>query len=272
MDLDDELRRLFSEPGDGLDVPVRPDAEQVIVAGARRVRRRRVGAATAGGAMAVVAVVGGAVLLGGAPDAMPPATGSHTTSQTVSVTTTSVSTTTTTTPPVSTTSTWQPATDEPEETVGSTEKVWPPPKLAFAVLGPTGVGQLRLGQRAEHALATGQLHVGDELVQPSCTAYRMVVDGREIGFAYVSLPAAGNQVELISSSVLRTPEGAGPGWTARQVADVYPAFDAASAEADGYGAVAVPGNPAAAYQFWFEADGRMSGFNLRRTGQPCDPT
>jgi hypothetical protein len=100
----------------------------------------------------------------------------------------------------------------------------------------------------------------------------MVVDGREIGFAYVSLPESGNQVELLSSGELRTPEGAGPGWTTEQVAAIYPEFDPVAAEVNRYGQVTVPGNPAAAYQFWFETDGRMSGFNLRRVGQPCDPT
>ena len=277
MDLDDELRRLFTAQDDRLDVPVRADAEQVIVAGARRVRRRRIAAMTASGAAAVVAiVVGGIVLVGGRPDAMPPAISSPAVTPSWTTTTTSALSTPSSPPSVPGTgsATQEQTGGAPTNEPGSSASVVvPPPKVNFTVVGPYGVGALRLGQSFEDAKATGQLRFGDELVYPPCTAYRMIVDGREIGFAYISLPESGNQVELLTGyDGARTPEGAAPGWTAKQVAAVYPAFDAAAAAATGYGSVAVPGNPDAAYQFWFETDGTMSGFNLRRDGQPCDPT
>lgn len=276
MDLDDELRRLFTESGDRLDVPVRADAEQVIVAGARRVRRRRVATVTASGAVAAVAViVGGIVLAGGAPDAMPPAVSSSATS-----TTTSWSVSVTTSSPVlpSLDPSSIPGTQRETITEDDTELPVPagtgrlPTGADVEIVGPTGVRALHLGQSFEDAKATGMLKFGDELVYPPCTAYRVLLDGREIAFTYISLPESGNQVELISSSELRTPEGAGAGWTAPQIATAYPDFDVAAATTNGFGTVAVPGNPAAAYQFWFEADGRVSGFNLRRIGQQCDST
>lgn len=274
MDVDDELRRLFAESGDRLDVPVRADVEQVIVAGARRVRRRRRTTATASGAVAAVAaIVGGIVLAGGAPDAMPPAVSSSATSTTTSwsVSVTASAPAAPSANPTSATGTRRETTtqEKPEPPVSGLSVV-PPPKLDYEIVGPTGVRALHLGQSFEDAKATGMLKFGDELVYPPCTAYRVLLDGREIAFTYISLPESGNQVELISTSELQTPEGVGAGWTAQQVATVYPDFDTSAAKTNRNGSVAVPGNPTAAYQFWFEADGRMSGFNLRRVGQPCD--
>lgn len=57
MDLDDELRKLFSDD-DRLDLHVSPKAEETVVRGAQRRRRRRGAAA---GAFAVVALVGAGI-------------------------------------------------------------------------------------------------------------------------------------------------------------------------------------------------------------------
>jgi hypothetical protein len=73
VDLDDELRRLFQDQR--LDIPVRPGADEAVVAGARRVRRNRIALASAGSTFAVAALVAGGIALSGLGGAssMPPA-------------------------------------------------------------------------------------------------------------------------------------------------------------------------------------------------------
>jgi hypothetical protein len=61
MDLEDELTRLFQD--ERLDVRVAADAEQTVVAGARRVRRRRIALVSAAGVLSVSALAAGAVFL-----------------------------------------------------------------------------------------------------------------------------------------------------------------------------------------------------------------
>ena len=72
-DIDDELRRMFADVDDRLDVPVRPDASARIVAGARR-RRRRVVVAAAG--VFVVAALAGAGVVFAIPERDAPPTAS----------------------------------------------------------------------------------------------------------------------------------------------------------------------------------------------------
>ncbi|SHE66701.1 hypothetical protein [Streptoalloteichus hindustanus] len=73
-DLDDELRRLFTQDA-RLDVSARADADEVVLAGVRRGRRVRAALAMAGGAAAVVGVIlVGALLAGfGRGEELPPA-------------------------------------------------------------------------------------------------------------------------------------------------------------------------------------------------------
>ena len=62
-DLDDELRRLFSD--DRLTLPVAEGAAGAVVAGARKRRRHRMAVAAAGGVLAVTGLVfAGAALTG----------------------------------------------------------------------------------------------------------------------------------------------------------------------------------------------------------------
>jgi len=271
VELDDELRRMFAEADDRLDVPVRPDAEQLIVAGARRVRRRRIATATAGGAVAVVAVVlGGIALAGGTPDAMPPATKEMApttrTSTAATSTTSPVTSTTTQQPQNNSTQTNQPTKGETGQTRPS-DRVDPPPVLNLEVLGPTGIRSVVLGQSLDSAETTAMLGTKTG-GNGACDQYELLLDSTPSGSVYLS-PADGGKVEAISSSVTQTPEGVGPGWTVKQVSAVYPDVTEAGVADYGHGFAAVPGNPNASYRLTFNTAGVLTGYTLENVSQPC---
>ncbi|TDV50931.1 hypothetical protein [Actinophytocola oryzae] len=262
MALDDELRQLFTTD-DRLDVPVRGDAEQIIVAGARRVRRRRIVAATASGALGVVVVVVvGIALAGASPDAMPPATANSTTRPAAPVSSS-------TSPPTHTSATAPAVEPGPEDTTTEKQpKSTPtkptdagPPALRFQVVGPTGLRALTLGQTIEEAQATGLLgaKTSDE---GDCAVYALAGDDRVSGQVYIA-----TTVRMIEADPVQTPEGVGPGWTIGQVEDVYPALDEADADT-GHALVPVPGNAAAGFLFGF-ADGVVTTVTLQSTDQTC---
>lgn len=263
MNLDDELRELFTAD-DRHDVPVRQDAEALIVAGARRVRRRRIVAATASGALGVVAAVVAAVALGGgSPDALPPATDVPTTlpaASSVRVTTQTTPTSAhyarTSTPSRTTTTTTRPRTNAvPPQTVTQ-----PPPDLGYPRLGPAGLKGLVLGQTLDEAQATGMLGQKTGNSGP-CGVYELV-DDQTTGSVYIS-----TTVQAIFADPTQTPEGVGAGWTIAQAKAVYPALDDAVAAA-GQAVVPVPGNSAAAYGLQF-ADGKVTQVSLRLSKQLC---
>ncbi len=274
MELDDELRRMFAEAGDRLDVPVRPETEQLIVAGARRVRRRRIATAAAGGAAAVVAVVlGGIALAGGTPDAMPPATKelspSSQTSTVASSTTSSVPSTTTQQPQNNSTQTNEQPKGETTQPQLS-DRVDPPPVLGFEVLGPTGIRSLQLDQSLDSADLTGMLGATNDTDNGyGCLQHSLLLDGSPAGFVYVSSAAGGSKVEAIASDIVETPEGVGAGWTLKQVMAVYPDVDEEFAANNGRGLAAVPGNSDARYRLAFNPAGVVTGVTLQNSTQPC---
>lgn len=261
MDLDDELRQLFTS--DRLDVPVRADAEEVIVAGARRVRRRRIAAATASGAFAVVVVVAaGIALAGGDPDAMPPATTNpETPTSESSVGAGPVSPeSTASSPTLNTATSTSPSTPRPPTTKTKTSDPGPP-DLSFPVVGPTGYKALELGQTLEDAQATGLL--GEPgTSQGSCTRYDLLSDDRATGYVLIS-----ETVQVIAADPVQTPEGVGRGWTVDQVKEVYPGLDE-DAAADGLAVVPVDGNSAASFELHF-SDGEVSRVTLRLDNPAC---
>jgi hypothetical protein len=262
MDLDDELRQLFTAD-DRLDVPVKGDAEEIIVAGARRVRRRRIVAATASGALGVViAVVAGIVLAGGSPDAMPPATDVPTTLPAASSAevTTQPSSTSAVAPPMTAPSHTTTTTKTQQRGTPSQPADPEPPDLGFQVLGPTGLKTLALGQSLEEAQATGLLgpRTSDS---GGCGVYELT-DDRATGSVYVS-----TTVQAIFADPTQTPEGVGSGWTIAQVKAVYPNIDEAAADA-GHAVVPVPGHASATYSLYF-SDGEVTQVSLQLADQAC---
>lgn len=274
IDLDDELRRLLADADERLDVPVRPDAPDVIVAGAKRVRRRRVAAAAATGALTAVALVAGVIILvGGKPDAMPPALRYTHNPPVAATTTTTTGTTTSRTSTSQTTQSSATGTREvpppPEEETRQTESSAPqPPKLDLPVLGPTGFQSLGLGQTLEQAQATGMVGVvNPETPWTSCTEYQLLVDGAPAGHVYFS---TGGLLATIAPRAARTPEGVGPGWTVGQAQTVYPDFDAQAAMQNGNAEARVPGNGNAT--FLIVANGEDVLRVLMQTApEPCLP-
>lgn len=260
MDLDDELKELFSS--DRLDVAVRADAEDIIVAGARRVRRRRIAAATASGVLGVViAVVAGFIVAGGNPDAMPPAT--STTTPRPAATSPSItslpSQTSAAAPPLGTSTTDAPPPKPPPHTKPSTPR---PPDLNYEVVGPTGLRSLTLGQTLEEAQDTGL--VGNPTdTNSSCSVYELISDDRIAGVVYFT-----TTVQAIFAYPVQTPEGVGNGWTIEQAKAVYPDLDKDVVTETGYGEVPVPGNSSANYRLRFE-DGKITQVYLELDGQTC---
>jgi len=264
MDLDDELRRIFAD--DRLDVAVRPDAQERIVAGARRARlRRRMAVTGATGGVAVAALVAGAVLFTdpGPPDAMPPA--ERTTSRPAPTTSGSAmpSATPQSPPPSATGSNGKPRPgNDPATTAGTKTK---PPTVRGMQIGPTGFGVMYLGMSFDEAKAVSATEGEPPPPENSCTQYPLLLDGEPAGNLYFS--SAG--VEAISPTPdLHTAEGVSQGWTVAQVNAVYP--DVTEELVADYGRVLVPapGNSGANYRLQF-ADGVLTGIILQSVNQPC---
>jgi hypothetical protein len=266
MDLDDELRQLFTSGQ--MDVAVRPGAVESIVAGASRVRRRRIAAATAGGALAVVAaVVASLALAGGDRDAMPPTIRNPTIGNLTSSAPSSTQTTTSTSRIDSPTT----QTDIPnatgsqntsQNTGNSDSSVTEPPGPGHLVVGPTGYGGIRLGMTLQEAQATGLL--GDPIydAEGGCLGYSLRVDTPH-GSAYIS-----DTVQAIYTTGTQTPEGIGQGATFEQLKAVYPELGGQTVAPDGHILVAAPGNPNGQYRFWFNA-GLVTAVSLQFVNQEC---
>ncbi|HET6505000.1 MAG TPA: hypothetical protein VFG87_29980 [Amycolatopsis sp.] len=229
-DLDGELRRLFDDKR--LAVPPRAGAEDIVVAGARRIRRRRAALATAGGALAVVALAGGVLALGGlrtgpAQVALPPA------SQPVPSTSRPallVPPIAPTAAPTSTTPGAQsgdqaplPETQSPRSSPRQTAPSPPStstrlPVVSGSVLGPSGYGALQLGMSFEAAKATGML--ADASAPPSgCATYLLAEGSSAVSGVYIS-PTAG--ILRFEAAGAATPENARIGSTLAQLRAAYP--------------------------------------------------
>ncbi|GAA3431633.1 hypothetical protein [Kutzneria kofuensis] len=274
MDLDDELRKLFAD--DRLDVPVRPEADRVIVTGARRVRRRRAGVVFGGGMLSVATmlVAGTAFgVSGDAPQRTPLAAAES-----------SGLTTTTTPPPSSTTTTDAPrttvvpppaTTEEPTHTTATSTtttssstptKAKPPANpLAF---GPTTVGPLRLGMTVDEAEATGLIQANSE---PQNAAGCL-------GYDWAGHPAAGYHYSLVFSpkyglvriggrTNAETPEGIYDGSSEDDVRAVYPDQSKPHIGHDEW-VTPVPGNPSAHY--WLTLRNHLvTDIRLELASQDC---
>jgi len=230
MNIDDELRRLFSD--DRLDLPIRAGAASDVVAGARRIRRRRTVVTAAAGAATVVALFAVAASLPGlggaeqAPGAGPEVAAETTASTVPSAPSISTGSGTAVVPS-------EPAAPngEPKPGRGTTRRNPPasggstssapkvPPALA---IGPIGYLGLRLGMNAETAEATGLL-VAEQPPAQGCP-----------GYDYRTQPISGDQpaVRISASSGIAsitgrpdavTPEGIKTGSTEADVKRVYPA-------------------------------------------------
>ncbi|HUQ54389.1 hypothetical protein [Lentzea sp.] len=216
-DIDDELRRLFSD--DRLDVHVTPDATDSVVRGADRRRRRR---AAATGTFAVVALIGAGLGLTQLRALDDPTGGS--------LLPTSSSTATTTTPPplVSTyTQTVIVTVDPPPGSQDDIENGSVPPKsnTPSTATSPSkesapGVfGKLALGMSEEDALKTGSLTTPGADTGQGCKPYATVSNPDP---AAVLVSAAKGIVRIKLPDTAKTSKGIGAGSKVTDLKSAYP--------------------------------------------------
>ncbi|MBW8481059.1 hypothetical protein [Actinomadura parmotrematis] len=126
-----------------------------------------------------------------------------------------------------------------------------------AVLGPDGLGALRLGMSVRDAEGTGLIRVTG--AEGGCTDFEPARRGAG-GFA-----SARYGVEYLGADAgVRTPQGVAIGSPRSAVARAYPRLTAAADDV----AAAVPGNPRARYVFSFDG-GAVSSIVLALATSAC---
>ncbi|GAA3996535.1 hypothetical protein GCM10022247_15620 [Allokutzneria multivorans] len=208
MSLDEDLRRLFDD--ERLGLPVRPDAEQTVLKGARRRRTRRRTLAVGGAAVAVVAALSGGIALSGfgRPASAPPATE-------------------------------QADRPDPEATVA--------PAADDTTFGPDGLGRLKLGMTEAAAVATGLIKANSKPESDGgCRGYNYAGETVRHGYYSLLFSAKHGLVRLEATPGAKTPEGIGIGSKLGDLNRVYTG-NKVKHGAVGERVTDVPGNPNANY-------------------------
>jgi hypothetical protein len=276
VNVDDELRRMLDDLGDRLDVPVRFDATEVILAGAKRLRRRRIAAATASGVVAVVLLAGIGILLARpGPESAPPAV-----TWNAPPPTTSSSPSASLLPPRSRV---HPSTNEPPEGTATGgvlgpgidggpaggDKPPPPsperPPVTGVQLGPDGFGSVRLGMSYEELVATGALSESEPPPPSGCATYEFT---DPVGSGQVQITSVGGVQAIRPATGTHTVDGVSSGWTLAQVRVLYPEVTPEFVAAQNPVPVEVRGNPGVVYMITF-ADEVVSEISLRYADQFC---
>ncbi|WP_229874901.1 hypothetical protein [Amycolatopsis deserti] len=272
MNLEDELSRLFDD--ERLDVPVRPGAELLVVAGARRRRYRRNAAVATGGALTMVALTAVSIALsgvgGGTTDTLP-ATNLPVT--TIASTAGSESGA----PPVPPSSSAPPSSSSGVTSVpsvtGSQSAPRSTPRTSSApagpaqrpgstdpTIGPRGWGRLALGMSEADAVASDEFDMTEGYSGSPCHRYWLKGGGSPVDIS----PTYG--VARISAKPgVTTPEGIGVGSTDAEVMAAYP-----NATTANYVITApVPGNPEAVYVFNTDPSQKIFSLRLELTTNNC---
>ncbi|MGW6930243.1 hypothetical protein ACWGE0_09240 [Lentzea sp. NPDC054927] len=264
-DLDDDLRRLFSD--DRLDVQVAPDVTDSVVRGAARRRRRRTAVAGAFGVVALAGVgLGLAQVRLPVPDdlagpLLPTGSSTSTTTPPVSVSTFTSTATVTVNPPPNTNGA-NPGTNPNPGNTGKKSTSNPPPP-ATPEAQPGRYGSLALGMPEAEALATGSL------IEPSSPADP---DGRCKAYATKSVPdtnaviisPAKGIVRITLASYAKTPKNVGAGSTVDAVKAAY-----ANATQSGSNVV-VPMAATPKWSYIFESDGAtVTTVRMRLADNDC---
>jgi hypothetical protein len=263
VNLDDDLKHLFTD--DRLDIPVRAGATESVVLGARRRRNRRVAGMTAAGALTAVLAVGGVALAGGTTDSAPIGPAGHSTTETTTARPTTTASTTASTTAKATTTT-PTTTTTLAGTVKGTTTTTPPAKPSGPVVGPFGLGALKLGMDYGEAVASGVI-VPD--VPPSadrgCEGYDLV--GYPNGESEISVYAMHDLgiAAIFLQPGMRTPEGIGLGSSVEDFQDAY----GLAPNGEWQAVTAVPGNPDAIYHMVASADGTVGSLVLALRKHEC---
>ncbi|MFI9380987.1 hypothetical protein [Kutzneria sp. NPDC052558] len=273
MDLDDELRKLFAD--ERLDVRVRPEADRVIVSGARRVRRRRAGVVFGGGMLSVATMLAAGTAFGVSGDAPQQTTLALTDSARPSTTTTPPPATTTTTAAAPTTAADLPAPTATRLTTSKPKPTTTTPtptssKVAALAFGPTTVLGLRLGMSAAEAMATGLIRPNPMAPNAAgCVGYDWAGGVGAQPYALVFSPKDG-LVRIGGLADAVTPEGIHDGSSAADVRVAYPLQTTPHAAGSGEWVAPAPGNPNAHYWILFSGS-VVSDLRLELAVQDCDP-
>ncbi|MFJ6670391.1 hypothetical protein ACIQMJ_04700 [Actinosynnema sp. NPDC091369] len=242
MTIEEELRRLLQD--DRLDVVARPDAAEVVVAGARRVRRRRTALVGAVTAVALVASGWGVSALGGSLSlpTVEPALPSTTTTTTAATTVTPAGGTTVSLPP---------------HTVVETVVVTVTKDPARPDLG---YGPVKFGMTEQEVAATG-------LVAPApggeCAAFTWTSDPGMVNAVLVARGRGVVRIKLPSSGT--TSAGIGVGATLAQVKAKYPVGELTHA---GAYQVLMSGDVGWTYVFALDAE-RVVEIRMQRLTADC---
>lgn len=230
MNIDEELQRMFTD--ERLDVPIRHDAVDTLVAGARRRRRRRrtlTASSAVAAVVALVVTVVALVSLGGA-QSMPPAR-----------------------PPVVTV------------TVTVTVTAAPP---ASDVIGPSGYRELHLGMTAVQAEATGLIVANAQPVSGAgCLGYDYAGSPNEANHYSVLISPTLGVVRVDGRAGAVTPEGARIGTSESELKRLYPTRSGSHGAA-GEWVAAIPANADARYWFIVQS-GSVAEIRLEGTTQDC---
>ena len=264
-DLDDDLRRLFSD--DRLELHVTPDATDSIVRGATRRRRRRTAIA---GAFGVVALAGVGLGLTEVrlpnPDELagpllPTASSTTSTSETTVTVSTFTSTATVTVDPPVNPGNSNSGKPNPGNTGKASSSNPPPPATPEAQ--PGRYGSLALGMQEAEALTTGSLVEPGGPADPEgrCKAYatKSVPDNN----AVIISPVKGI-VRITLASYAKTPKNIGAGSTVEAVKTAYPNATQSGSN------VVVPMAATPKWSYVFETDGAtVTTVRMRLADNDC---
>ncbi|MGW0519828.1 hypothetical protein [Crossiella sp. NPDC003009] len=277
MNVDDELRRLFSD--DRLELRPLPDAEHAVLTGVKRRQRRRRAAVAATGALSALAVVAGtlAVLQPEQTNTVQPADTTSLTFTTTPAPTSAPSSSagdqssaTTTTPSRGGSGVGSGQGTAPSSSSKTPTSTIPPKTFGTELMGPVSYRGLRLGMPQEQAVATG-------LIKPNakpesntgCFGYDYAGSPRAAGFYSVVISKAKGVVRINGRGDERTSEGIGVGAPVADFDRVYPKYGTDHG-AVGERVVAVPGNAAANYWFIMQ-NNSVKEIRLELKEQDCYP-
>ncbi|MEV4388878.1 hypothetical protein AB0J68_24740 [Micromonospora sp. NPDC049580] len=141
-----------------------------------------------------------------------------------------------------------------------------PTRAASLVLGPDGIGSLKLGMTRQQATGTGQLRAfgnngGD------CAPAHLRAAPSEDGVVLLS-PTLGIAT-IDAYEGIRTPEGARIGMSSAEMLRIYPTWKAADGDAtNGRGVAKTPGNSKAVYRIGTR-NGIVTQLTLQYANQNC---
>ncbi|MFG3558185.1 hypothetical protein ACGGAQ_27790 [Micromonospora sp. NPDC047557] len=141
-----------------------------------------------------------------------------------------------------------------------------PTRTASLVLGPEGIGALKLGMTRQQATRTGQLRAFTSN-GGGCTPARLRAAPSEEGTVLLS-PTLGIAT-IDAYEGIRTPEGARIGMSSADMLRIYPDWTRADGDAtNGRGFAKTPGNSKAVYRI-ASRNGKVTQLTLQYANQDC---